>query len=827
MSWQDRLAVAGLLLGVGLAAGLEGGVDLRLGGGVMSGMVLCAAFLLREGVPRPGRLARLGMLFVGLPLVVQLLPLPAGLRRAIAPGQAAWIDRVAPSSPDLGEWLGAWTVRDLDAALGSPSPVPDLLAGARAEGWSTLALAPDALPGELGLWGACALVFLAGRKLGGSEGATRAAALALLAFAVVETVLGLYWRDGPTTGLSPKTAYLGSATGSFVNRGHFAAFLALGIGACWGLAAGLFPLEPEEVRRHRKRKRRSSHPPTVLEAAGDKIPRLALLAFAVGLLSLGLVAANSRGPLLALAIAGAALGFWTWRRREEGTHLGIALAVPLAGVVLAVIALGPRGALGRFASLGFADVSFTSRIALWREGLAAFTDAPLFGAGLGAWPYAWAVHEAEAHLYFSRFAHQELLQWAVEAGALGVIGLLLLLAAWLDALRRGLDVAEEGPAAAMGVGLAVGPLAVILASLADFPLHIPGVALPTALSAGLALGAVAPPGGELRRLGPRTGAAVVAALLLYATGREIDRPGSRAQRLGEIPEIVYAWAPKDAAGALAWRAAADAATARRPLDPWAHAAAAKASSLLVGTSTGQPEDHALATELSIQRALALRPRDPRLLVYLADARLRIGRSLSLRDVFWKDAEAMLVKAVAMDAWRAEAAFAVADELDATALTAMAAAAPDTPMGHSRVGYAYGKALAARGDKQGALAAYEAAAQADPGFGGPAFEAGVLLYKAGREEDARPWFDRFLVARDRPGGMEGWALFYVKRYDAAESQFRKVIEDYPENRWAMEGLAEVGRATGDQVAERYALERMLGLDPKDARARARLKELDGG
>jgi O-antigen ligase len=489
MRWIDAAIAAGLLGCVALAAGLEGGVEHRMGGPPMLVAALLAAILIaRHGLPRPGRLARAGIWLLALPLLYQLAPVPASVRAVIAPGQAEWYDRVGLVPDRHDAWLADLARRDLDAALGVVDAAPDLLSDARDDRTRPAAVDPDALPWEIGSLAAFAVVFIAGMHLGRRERIVLGLAIGMMFLGIAESMVGLLWRNGPTTGIGPKLYYLGSATGTFVNRGHLAAFLILSIGATWGLAASLFPLVPEEVRRHRARKRRSSQPPSVLEAAGDKVPRLLLLGFMAGVLSLGLVATQSRGPILGLVTAAALGGAWTWLRREERMHAAIGLGVPVCGLVLATIALGPRGAVGRFLNLGSDDISYVSRVAMWKESLRALQDAPVFGTGLGGWSTVWPLYEEAPHLYFSRYAHNEYLQWAVELGVPGLVGLVLLVAAFFGLVRRGLDVADQSLRTSVGVGLAVAILAVLLQSVADFPLHTPGVALICSLSAGLVVG---------------------------------------------------------------------------------------------------------------------------------------------------------------------------------------------------------------------------------------------------------------------------------------------------------------------------------------------------
>lgn len=827
MRWVDAGLAAGLVACVAVAAGLEGGVEHRMGGPPLVAAALIAVLLLwRNGLPRPGRIARVGIWFIALPMMVQLLPMPAAVRAVIAPGQAAWFDRVGEVPDNHEAWLEDLARRDVNAALGLVDPIPDLLAQARDPKTRRAALDPDALPWELGTLGAYGVVFVAAIHLGRRERVVTGMAIGLMLLGIVESVLGLLWRNGPTTGIGPKLYYLGSATGTFVNRGHYAAFLMLAIGATWGLAASLFPLVPEEVRRHRARKRRSSQPPSVVEVAGDKIPRLLLLGFIAGVLSLGLIASTSRGPIIGLVVAAAIGGAWTWWRRDERMHAGIGLGVPACGVILATLAMGPRGAIGRFANLGSDDVSYTSRMSMWKESVHALVDAPFFGAGLGGWATAWPLYEAGPHLYSSRNAHNDYLQWAVELGVPGLVGLVLLLVAWLGTIRRGLDLADQSLRTSVGVGLGVAVIGVLIQSFADFPLKTPGVALACALAAGLVVGCLSEATPEPdRRAAGIVGGLLAVGLLGAATWVDIRTPGTRAQRLGEEPELVYNREPRTIAEAQAWLDESLAAAARTPLDPWKHAAAAQAASLLAKAGeSGQPEDLAMLAELESARARKLRPRDPRLLVYLSDAKVRLAQTMVTRDVFIAEATDLLAAAVHDDFWRAEKAFRAAEGLPLESLARIAAGAPEVPMGRARVLYEYGRALEKRGEKDLALDVHRQASEADPTFGPPAFSAAVILYKRGDHDAAEPWFDRFLNANERPGGMEGWALHFLGRQSEAESRLRKVVQDQPKNRWAWEGLAAVARATQDPKAELQALEKMRELGGSDKAINQRIEAL---
>ncbi len=835
------VVAAGMLVAVFAAAGLEGGVVRMYGGAAYAlALVLGIGWIWARGVDPLPTVAKVGLGLLAVVLLYQALPIPNALRAVVAPGQAAWIDRVAPEwASGLEPWLGAVATFDLLAAVGLAGDWSyDSLAGSVAGVVRAGAIDPDDWRWTLGGLLAMGVVWLVGAGLGRSHAATRIVLVGVLLFCVGEAVFGLANRNGPSTGIGVKQFYMGSATGTFINRGHFAALLVLGVGAAWGLAAGLFPLLPEEVRKHKERKRRSSQPPSVWEASGDRLPRLALLGFIVAVLLVAIVASQARGPVLGLGVASLVVGGGMAWRRQETFHLGIALAVPVVGGVLAGVAFGPRGAFGRFRGLlAGGDASVLSRLDLWRDSFVTWLDAPVFGAGLGGWPLAHMLHERGDHLYTFSHAHNELIEIVVEVGAVGTLAVGLLGFAVVRGLLRALREVPHDESTGAGVGALVGVLAVLVQSLGDFPLHVPGVALPWALMGGIAQGALTMPA----RAGARVPVIAVAltAIGLCGAAAVADQAfdGSRAERLAERGTL---WEDADrSAGDIgsirAWRDTARAAADAAPLDAWPHAALAEAEAILardawrtdgarpVGES---PEDHAFQAELALSRAHALRPRDPRLALSLARTLLLLAERSSTPDAFSTRAVALLADAVARDAWRAEEAFKLAERLPDDALARIAAGATGTPRARARVAYAHGKALERRGRVEGAAAAHAVAIKADAAYGPALFAAGVLARVRGAPDEGDDLLRRFLTADERAAGMEGWASLLLGDLDLAESRLRRVVHLVPTNRWAWEGLAEVAKRKENPVDERAALARILALDPGHKAATARLAVLDG-
>jgi tetratricopeptide (TPR) repeat protein len=231
--------------------------------------------------------------------------------------------------------------------------------------------------------------------------------------------------------------------------------------------------------------------------------------------------------------------------------------------------------------------------------------------------------------------------------------------------------------------------------------------------------------------------------------------------------------------------------------------------------------------VALARARALVARDPRQQVAAAAVLARLQEALPTRDAYAERATALLVSAVHEDSWRAEAAFLVTAALPAASLDRVAAAAGPTPFDRSRVGYQLGRAWERRQELDRAVEAHGQAYLADATYGPPAFARGVIHRKRGELEEAEAWLRRFMESRERPGGMEGWALYFLGDLAGAEARLRRVVETEPRNAWAWTGLAEVAKQSGNRGDEREAWSRVVALSPTDANARRRLDAVSSG
>jgi O-antigen ligase len=289
----------------------------------------------------------------------------------------------------------------------------------------------------------------------------------VLSFLIEPTMI--LWRD--------KTAYLGSVTGTFINRNTAAAYF----GSCaviWTL------LILEDVRR-RFPERRIEWRRLSLDLRAippwEILPQLAALLICLMAMFMSTSRAGVGLSLLAMIVSTT-----VFLRKDLPPRTGIWIALGL-GVV---IALGLLQLLGgqvssRFDSQGLVD---EGRVEAWKSTLRIIADNPWFGTGMGTFQWAFPPYRSP-HISIRGVwdaAHSTPLELASEVG----IPMALLVAlAWgtmLIVLARG--VFERRRDAIVPLAAAATATLSLLHSCLDFSLQVPGYSIPffALFGAGLA-----------------------------------------------------------------------------------------------------------------------------------------------------------------------------------------------------------------------------------------------------------------------------------------------------------------------------------------------------
>lgn len=270
----------------------------------------------------------------------------------------------------------------------------------------------------------------------------------------------------------PKQHYLNAATGTFVNKNHFACYLAL----C--LAAGTALV----IRQYREAsiRGRGSGLVRLLGAEGSRTLVLALFLI-LGLA--GLLASFSRagialglGALVFTAVSGGGL-------RHLPRRIVLVLLVVLVALV-PLLQIGSDRLVERYQRTVDDFVAAGQRATVWGDSLRLALDHPWVGSGFGTFGAVYPLYRsAEVRLLY-RYAHNDLLQFAAEGGAVGLVFLGLFLAPLGATITRSL----AGARGLCALGIAAGLAAFLLHSLVDFNMHIGANAATAAVLAGSLLG---------------------------------------------------------------------------------------------------------------------------------------------------------------------------------------------------------------------------------------------------------------------------------------------------------------------------------------------------
>ena len=585
-------------------AALFGAVEPGTRGAVLALAAAASAAILFRTPPerRPG-LFWLAVLAYPAWLLLQLIPIPASLAAALNPAVAA---------QRIEAWPGP--LRALDgAAVAAAAPGAARLT---LDGWCTIDLLARVLAALAVFWAARAA--FAGPE---ARRARRALLWAAAGFAGLEAFYGL-WQWGTNAGTIlwyRKTAYLGDATGSLVNRNHFALLLYLGLGCTLTLLLD----RPSAPRRG------------LLADGGKEFSLRAALALLAALQVVGILASHSRGGLgcAAIVVAGALIAA-PWRnRRIAFVALGGA-ALLLAPALL----VAAPGAAARFRALPAEWSSPEGRGAVARATTAMLGEAPVFGVGGGAFESAFARRRPESIAVRYDYAHNDYLETLFETGLPGLLFALLGPALFLRDLVRARR-AERPPRPAPW------PLYAAFAALAlheffDFGLQLPGLLLFTALLAG----ASAPPPSDRpsRRAGRLAAFAAAAAVAPAVVVSGPFWPGVAAL-LPAHPEALRAAAAR---AFDHWRADKDAASWRAAVDFQTRALAARptfaphsvdhahyvAAGLAHGAAAGSEDALRAEAARSAARARLLDPWDPNSRQTLAEVSLALGDvDLAVKD----------------------------------------------------------------------------------------------------------------------------------------------------------------------------------------------------
>lgn len=391
-------------------------------------------------LPLPSTLAWGIGLLLAVPLL-QLVPLPSGWWAAL-PGHAPYFEAL--------QFAG-------DASRDAMRPIS---LHPRATHYAWLAMLP------------CLAVFVL--TLAQPRSRLRMLAAIFVAAALLQAVLGIMqFGTGARSALYFDNPHAGgSAAGTYINKNHFAALMAMALPmalALWALA--IMPPERGGVRKH--------HP----RHADRRLAIHIALSVLVLLLLVALLFSGSRGGigagLLAFALASFAL---VWRSGSVAARSVFGIIAFGALALATYVGLTP--VLDRFTPENL-SLGYEGRARIAAAAVRAGLDFLPFGSGLGTFADVFRRYQVEGLPGFVQHAHNDYAQLFLEMGVAGLAALVLVAIAYLS--RWG-QLARALPSRSLGylqVGAGLGMLAMIVHGGFDFNFHIPANALYFSFLAGI------------------------------------------------------------------------------------------------------------------------------------------------------------------------------------------------------------------------------------------------------------------------------------------------------------------------------------------------------
>jgi O-antigen ligase len=243
------------------------------------------------------------------------------------------------------------------------------------------------------------------------------------------------------------------AAGTFVNKNHFATFLAMALPLLLMRSAGRFTFWNDATK--------------------DSKLKRAWWGFATAIVFAALISSVSRGGVAAgfavavLTMIACARG--TQNRRKQFAFAGIAalalLVASFAGLQLFVSSLSSGGF-----ERGVGGRQLLNTMT-W-SGVTAFFPV---GSGLGTFAIAFPRFQLDSFTGFVEHAHNDYLQLLFEAGLAGVVVLACTFIAWILQAREVFSVRKSYGLATVSSACLLGVLAFAIHAWFDFPAHIPAV----------------------------------------------------------------------------------------------------------------------------------------------------------------------------------------------------------------------------------------------------------------------------------------------------------------------------------------------------------------
>jgi len=274
-----------------------------------------------------------------------------------------------------------------------------------------------------------------------------------------------------------KEDHLGLATGTFLNRNHFAGYLEMSL----AVGIGLFISTLSDVRHHSWRARIRSFLDAVLSRKG--LIRLVLI-----IICAGLIMSRSRMGNASFFISLLLVGVLFLLTAKHATKSTSILLLSL--IVLDVVLVGSWVGVERVVErMEHTSSETETRVEVARDTLEMIKDYPLTGVGAGNYFSSFPAYRGHDIQSYYNHTHNDYLELLSELGVVGISLLVMVVLLSLSAAIKAIRGRSSPLLLGMAFASVMGTLSILIHSTVDFNLQIPSNAMMFMLM--MALGIIA------------------------------------------------------------------------------------------------------------------------------------------------------------------------------------------------------------------------------------------------------------------------------------------------------------------------------------------------
>jgi O-antigen ligase len=378
--------------------------------------------------------------------------------------------QIVPLPPQLVAWLSP--ARLVPAASGTQAPA--------GSAWITLSIYPhDTVAASAKLLAYCGAFMLSAVVF---DPLKRRSALvqSLILLGCFEAAYGTiqYLTGYQKIFTFTKIFYTAEATGTYINRNHFAGFLELVIPL---LVARVFYLL---LRQHKRE--HEGFPPGRRERPSSSLPEVLFYSFVTVVLLLGAFYSRSRMGVFSIIVSLILMALLGQLKIGHRAWVSLTLII-LACAIGYAFWIGMDPIFQRFEVLtrGSYIERSESRILLWRSAVSLIKDYPLFGTGLGTFGFAYRRFQVIFPNMFVDHAHCDYIEFASDVGLLGSVLLFAPIFYLLGKMLRAFLSEQSRYRRSVLLGCIGSVSAMLIHTLVDFNLQIPANALVFAVILGM------------------------------------------------------------------------------------------------------------------------------------------------------------------------------------------------------------------------------------------------------------------------------------------------------------------------------------------------------